>query len=427
MILQPPFRIKTTQKKRLKTFIWRSLLCGLSCLQLSSCATAKDEHVSIAPASNHKKQLVTPLAILDAARVNNPQRSPYLQIEQMRIMHVDLDYLYDIDPAQQLRNISALIQRIQKLKPNTIFLQAFADPDGNGSADQVYFKNRHIPVRADLFKPVLEQIKKQSSVQHVYAWMPLMAWQLPSAEQLQYVEHSQGGQDGYIRLSPFDEKNQRIIADIFTDFIQNNPVDGVLYHDDITLSDYEDSSEAAQTIYNKWGFDSTDLLKNPSNLKQLAFAQAKTAYLDQFADRITRLMRQTQPKLLIARNMYAQVALDSESEKWFSQSMSSTYQHYDYNAIMAMPYMEKAANHRQFYLDLIQQAKKYDPELSRTIFELQATNWLTQTRIPTAELVDTVELLKQHGVKHIGYYPDDFVHEHPDISMLSPAFSNNQP
>ncbi|MTD12037.1 hypothetical protein GIX10_11510 [Acinetobacter sp. YIM 103518] len=164
----------------------------------------------------------------------------------MRIMHVDLDYLYDNNKVQQEHNISALIQRIQKLQPNTIFLQAFADPDANGSANLVYFKNRHIPALEDLFQPVVKQIKNQTSVQHVYAWLPLLAWELPNSEQLQYVEHSLGKNEGYIRLSPFSTKNQRIIEEIFTDFIQNNSVDGVLYHDDITLSDYEDSSETAR-------------------------------------------------------------------------------------------------------------------------------------------------------------------------------------
>lgn len=420
MILKPQLIKTHSQRKKLKTFFYQSFLYGLCIVQFSAFTMAK-ELPDIAALSDNQPSAIS-LDSFAKRPSSTLNQSKNLQIEQMRIMHIDLDYLYDADQVQQQRNISALIHRIQTLKPNTVFLQAFADPDGNGSADQVYFKNRHIPVRADLFQPILQEIKKQTTVQHVYAWMPLIAWQLSSAKTLQYVEHSQGGKDGYIRLSPFTEENQNIIADIFTDFIQNNPVDGVLYHDDITLSDYEDSSEAALNLYQKWGFNSAALLKNPLHPDQMAFAQAKTAYLDQFAQRITQILHQTRPQLLIARNMYAQVALDAKSEKWFSQSMQSTYQHYDYNAIMAMPYMEKATDHRQFYLNLIQQAKKYDPALSRTIFELQATNWLTQTRIPTAELVDTIKLLQQHGVKHIGYYPDDFVYQHPDISILSPVF-----
>ena len=145
----------------------------------------------------------------------------------MRIMHIDLDYVFDTDKAQQQRNIQALIQRIQTIQPNTIFLQAFADPDANGSADQVYFENRHIPVRDNLFQQIHQQIRAKTQVQHVYAWLPVLAWELPKNQQINYVQHRQGGQKGYIRLSPFATQNLEIIVDIYRDFIQHNPVDGV--------------------------------------------------------------------------------------------------------------------------------------------------------------------------------------------------------
>ena len=114
--------------------------------------------------------------------------------------------------------------------------------------------------------------------------------------------------------------------------------------------------------------------------------------------------------------------LNPKSEQWFSQSQISTLQHYDYNAIMAMPYMEESRNHRQFYLDLIAQVKKYDPSLDRTIFELQAVNWKNNRKISSQELTQTMQLLKQHGVKHIGYYPDDFVAQHPQVKPMQLSF-----
>ena len=120
--------------------------------------------------------------------------------------------------------------------------------------------------------------------------------------------------------------------------------------------------------------------------------------------------------------MYAPVVLNPKSEQWFSQSQISTLQHYDYNAIMAMPYMEESRNHRQFYLDLIAQVKKYDPNLDRTIFELQTVNWRNQQKISTQELQHTIQLLEQHGVKHIGYYPDDFVAQHPQVKPMQLSF-----
>ena len=234
-------------------------------------------------------------------------------IAKMRIMHIDLDYMFDTDKAQQKRNIQALIQRINAIQPNTIFLQAFADPDANGSADQVYFENRHVPVRDNLFQQVHQLISDKTQVQQVYAWLPVLAWELPKAQDLNYVEHRQGGQKGYIRLSPFEEKNLAIIVDIFRDFIQHNPVDGVLYHDDITLSDYEDSSASARKYYQEWGF-SKRIFNNIRHPLQGRLAKHKTAYLDQLAAGITQVLKQYQPNLLVARNMYAPVVLQPQSE-----------------------------------------------------------------------------------------------------------------
>lgn len=53
----------------------------------------------------------------------------------MRALQIDLDAVYDADPVQQGKNLDALIDRVKKIGPTHVFLQAFADPDGNGSAD----------------------------------------------------------------------------------------------------------------------------------------------------------------------------------------------------------------------------------------------------------------------------------------------------
>ena len=86
--------------------------------------------------------------------------------------------------------------------------------------------------------------------------------------------------------------------------------------------------------------------------------------------------------------------------------------------------MEESTNHHQFYLDLIIQAKKYDPNLDRTIFELQTINWKDNSKISSQEIAETMHFLEQQGVKHLGYYPDDFVEQHPHASMLKSVFSS---
>lgn len=70
------------------------------------------------------------------------------EFEPVRVMHVDLDYVYDPDPAQQTKNINKLVQRVYDMKISHVFLRAFSDPRGDGRISALYFPNRRLPVRA---------------------------------------------------------------------------------------------------------------------------------------------------------------------------------------------------------------------------------------------------------------------------------------
>ena len=95
-------------------------------------------------------------------------------VPAMRFAHVDLDYIYDPDPAQTDRNLGELVQRIVDMQINTVFLQAYADPQADGLVRSVYFPNRWLPMRADLFNRVARQLHNRADV-FVYAWMPVLA------------------------------------------------------------------------------------------------------------------------------------------------------------------------------------------------------------------------------------------------------------
>jgi len=175
-----------------------------------------------------------------------------------KIMHVDLDNIYDPDPAQQEKNLGMLLDRIVAMGVNTVYLQAFADPDGNGSADALYFPNRHLPMRADLFNRVAWQVATRTRVKRVYAWMPLLAFDLPANEPAaQDVVVTQGKDDGHLnmgyhRLSLFSPRTQQVIKDIYADLAKSSTFDGLLFHDDVTFSDYEDASTWAMKTYKQW-------------------------------------------------------------------------------------------------------------------------------------------------------------------------------
>ena len=96
----------------------------------------------------------------------------------LRALQVKLDDVYDADPARQEVNLSALLDRIQVLKPTEVFLQAYSEMNGDGIARVVYFPNRHLAMRADLFNRVAWQITTRTDAS-VFALLPVMAFHLP--------------------------------------------------------------------------------------------------------------------------------------------------------------------------------------------------------------------------------------------------------
>lgn len=346
-----------------------------------------------------------------------------------KIMHVDLDYVYDADPAQQEENLGHLIERIATMGVNTVYLQAFSDPDGNGSANSVYFPNRHLPVRADLFNRAAWQIRTRTKVKRVYAWMPMLAWELPATEPAAHdlVQTLPGENNdrlnmGYIRLSPFSARARNVIKEIYEDLGRAATFEGILFHDDVTLSDYEDASSFGISTYKEWGLPASvsDIRNNDDMIGRWTILKINA--LDNFAMELAKTLREEQPALTTARNLYARVALSPKSEVWYSQSLENSLANYDFTAIMAMPYMENAPDPVAFYRELVDRIEERPGAMDKVVFELQAVDWHDHDRlIPSQEIADTIRNLYGMGVKHVGYYPDMLIENHPKGSIVKPV------
>lgn len=349
-----------------------------------------------------------------------------------KIMHIDLDYIYDADPVQQEDNLSRLLERVVAMGVNTIYLQAYADPDGNGAADAVYFPNRHLPMRADLFNRVAWQISTRAPrVRRVYAWMPMLAWQLPATDAaandkvVTLPNTANHLSMGYPRLSPFAPRARKAIREIYQDLGRSSVIDGVLFHDDVTLSDYEDASPWALKAYRKWGFPQPMQTLRTDDARLRRWAELKTAYLDDFATELAGLVRDEQPGLETARNLYATVVLNPYSQTWYSQSLDSSLAHYDYTAIMAMPYMEQASDPMAFLRGIYDAVAARPGAMGKVVFELQAVNWRKNDEpLPGTELEDTIRTLYDWGVRNVGYYPDNLFHNSPDVKQMRSVFDS---
>jgi poly-beta-1,6-N-acetyl-D-glucosamine N-deacetylase len=331
----------------------------------------------------------------------DPKRIP------IRVAQIDMDYIHDPDSEQTLRNLNLLLDRVKKAGINTVYLQAFSDPNGDGNADALYFPNRHMPMRADLFNFVAWQLRKKTGVS-VYAWMPVLSFvtEAPSDWWVHEMKNEKPvpSQNNYKRLSPFNHEARQWIGDLYEDLAKHAEFSGILFHDDAFLTDYEDASPSA--------------LSYKQSIPKHALTDAKIKSLTTFTGFLADKVRFFHPNIKTARNLYAKVVMNPESTEWFAQSLPNFLEHYDYTALMAMPFMENAEKPMDWLRILITKVSDYPLGLSKTVFELQSVDWRTQEKISEALLVEQITLLQRMQALNYGYYPDDFHKDHPPASML---------
>lgn len=305
-----------------------------------------------------------------------------------RAVQIDLDSVYDADPAQLERNLDALIARIDAIAPSQVWLQAFADPDGDGAADALYFGNRHLPVRADLFPRVAELLRRKTGVS-VHAWLPVLGWHWPEgADAPRRIAASNAGE--IPRLDPTDPRALQYVGELYADLAARAPIDGLLFHDDAFLR--EDELRAA-----------------------LPDESQRITTLTDFTRALEAAAEAERPRLETARNLYARPLLEPASRAWFAQDHASMLAAYDRVALMAMSRMEGAADAGEWLLDLADRVEGSDPGFARTVFVLQARDWTTGESLDEVELIEQAHQLRARGVRHLAYYPDDFIGGQPSL------------
>jgi biofilm PGA synthesis lipoprotein PgaB len=353
-------------------------------------------------------------ALLERAFTRDPVRS----------VRVDLDYVYDPDPAVAERNLSRLIDRIARMRPSDVYLQAFADPRGDGVAREVYFPNRHLPMRADLLNRVAWQLQTRAGVR-VLAWLPVLAFGLPAGNPAAgKVVQASGGPAGTFRLSPFAPEVRRVVGEIYEDLAGAALFEGIAFHDDAVLGDREDASQDALRVYSgDWGLPgSVEAIRADPALFQ-RWSREKTSYLVRFTDELKGRAERFRKPLRTVRSLFARPVLDPAAEAWTAQSLPAFLAAYDETAVMAMPILEEERDAGDFLARLLRAVAAQPAGLARTVFELQARDWRSGAAVPTATLAAWMRLLELGGARNLGYYPDDFLTDRPALDGLMPPFS----
>lgn len=343
----------------------------------------------------------------------------------IRAVQVDLDLVYDPNSQEQTyQNLSKLIDRLVAMKVNTVYLQAFSDPDGSGNIKSVYFPNRVLPMRSDLFSYAVHQMRIRNM--KVYAWMPTLSIVLPDSElndSLRVHEYDDGNtehrQSWYKRLTPFSSKVREFVRTLYEDISVHSQIDGVLFQDDAYLTEKEDYHSSALASYRTvFGKDITpDVLEEDPELA-MDWARYKTEVLIDFTKTLMEEVRKYRPSALFARNLYAAVLIDPQSEKWFAQNYKLFLEEYDQVVIMAYPQMEGVGRPLEWLRHMVDDVKRYPKGIEKTVFKVQVYDWKRNTWIEDDLLLKEMRDILAQGGKHIAYYPDGVWKDKPTLKKI---------
>ena len=342
---------------------------------------------------------------------------------QQRILQADLDLIFDPDTLQQEKNLDIFIERVFNMRVKTVYLQAFSDIEGNGNISSVYFPNRVLPVRADIFSRVVNQLFIREI--GVYAWMPMLSIVLPDekeTENLRVREFRDGEKrlatSWYERLSPFSPEARRKLAMLYEDMAVNARIAGIVFQDDGYLNDFEDFHPDAVKEYIKISGDENIAFQDLSQIQQAAWTKLKTKTLIELTDSLKNAVQRHRPYAKFTRTLYPPVLLEPYSEEWFAQNYAQSLEAYDYVMIMSYPLLEKVDNAEKWLEELVKEAQKYPGGLQKTIFKVQTYDWEKDRWIKTETVDKWLRILVSSGARHVGYYPDNFIENKPEELII---------
>lgn len=134
----------------------------------------------------------------------------------IRAMKIDLDSIYHRDRVIQNENVGKLLDRVQALGLNAIFVEPFATAR-DGLANAAYFPTAIMPVRADLLNRVAWQLRSRLSVE-VYALLRL-------------TDIGVNDRDTKRALDLTSEADRQRLLTLYGDLASHTPVRGAIFID----------------------------------------------------------------------------------------------------------------------------------------------------------------------------------------------------
>ncbi len=335
-------------------------------------------------------------------------------------------------------------KRIRELKNagvNTIILRVFQNKGDrvypfvtDGYEEGVYFKTDYAPVVADLLGKLAEIVHRNGL--EIFAWMTT-----------RYANYGLESSPGY-RCTKYNFETKKMetargfnlfhpevlkrLENLFRD-LGRNPIDGILFQDDLVLRHDEDfSPEANEAFLKEFGYSPdpalfyVDPYKSDSGKYYVrgytdrfwVWANWKSRWLMSVAKRLMEASREVNPNLQFAINLYFESVLnDLNGVAWFSQTLSGALRNnFDYYAVMA--YHRQAMRDRNIEageaIGLMAEAARKtidgvgDP--ARVLMKVWILDWKNNGTIrhelaPRKEVEDTLTAILNRGQVSLAFVP----------------------
>lgn len=394
------------------------------------CFTTDEGFAQVSRLQEINRVLVKNMPIKEFIKIVN---KPKPEKPMIRAVQVDIDQIYDPNSYEQTdQNLGKLIDRLVAMKVNTVFLQAFADPEGSGNIESVYFYNSVLPVRGDIFSHAVHQMIIRNM--RVYAWMPTLSIVLPDKKlnEEQRVREIVGdktrpSQSWYQRLTPFSTDVRKLVRQLYEELAAHSQIHGILFQDDAYLTDREDYHPLAVASYQAlFGKDFVPGKVDRDAGRTTNWAKYKTEILIDFTKNLMEGVRKYRPWAEFARNIYAPLVTEPESEEWFAQNYDHFLQTYDQVIIMAYPQMEKVREPSPWLKGLVRKAKEFPNGIEKTVFKVQAYDWQKKAWLHDGFLLEEIRDILASGGKHIAYYPDNFWVDEPCLKKIKLEMSTKK-
>src|SRR5690606_11424751 len=128
--------------------------------------------------------------------------------------------------------------------------------------------------------------------------------------------------------------------------------------------------------------------------------------------------------------LYALQLNEAKRKAWFAQNPNNFLRHYDWTAVMALPYIGgvKDEESDKGVRALIARAAAQSDGTTKLLIETRPAGCPPDgehARIASRKIAEWMRIMQLSGMKHYGYFPDDFLNNQPKINVIRPEFSTN--